>query len=69
MSDAPIKTRALWQRMAEVIEGKPYFLNRNDRISAYIRAGIALGKVTVPDFIEADGIAVENEKERRAKNS
>lgn len=67
--DAPIRTRPLWQRMAEAIEGQPYFLSRNDRISAYIRAGIPLGKVTIPDFIDADALAVENEKERRTKNS
>lgn len=67
--DAPIQTRPLWQRMAEAIEGQPFYLSRNDRISAYLRAGILLGRITVPDFIEADALAVENEKERRAKNT
>lgn len=66
---SPIRDRPLWQRMAEAIEGQPYYLNRNDRISAYLRAGIKLGKIAIPDFIEADAIACEHEKERRKKNS
>ena len=66
---SPIRDRPLWQRMAEAIEGQPYYLNRNDRISAYLRAGIKLGKIAIPDFIEADATAREYEQERRKNNS
>lgn len=69
MEASTIRERPLWQRMAEAIEGQPYYLNRNDRISAYLRAGIKLGKIAIPDFIEADATAREHEQERRRQNS
>jgi|LakMenE01Jun11ns_1017448.scaffolds.fasta_scaffold8019663_1 hypothetical protein len=72
MTDAPIREireRPLWRRMAEAIEGSPYYQNGNDRISAYLRAGIRLGKIDRGDFLEADAIARDYEQERRKQNS
>lgn len=60
-----IRERPLWKRMAESIEGNPYYQNMNDRISAYLRAGIRLGKIARNEFLEADAAARQYEQERR----